>query len=36
MGVADSLYDDEDHKHAELRNRVNRMHKKVQKWDHMK
>jgi hypothetical protein len=26
MGVADSLYDDEDAKHAKLRNKVNRMH----------
>lgn len=29
MGVADSLYDEEDEKHKQLRKRVNRMHGKV-------
>lgn len=36
MGIATSLYEDEDERHKALRNRVNRMHGKVKKWDNMK
>lgn len=36
MGVATSLYENEDDHHRELKHRVNKMHGKVKKWDSWK